>query len=537
MILLFLGMTIFSCQDEITEFASYENLDNIVTRNIMSRSVIPEQFDWENSDWMPTPPEQSPIPTPWIGQGSIASTYGLDIVNDRKKSEGWELMYSTFRHEGGPLVNPYFILYNKYRGIMRIFYYLTTSFVVPSSYVTSSLSIISNHSTSLLNFMGTEIIDKSSNQKTFSQILPAPTDGSSPLASNKWYMMQYEFAYDPTISSIPYDEIQISWSAGYCNITEYKFNGKATGTIKTSVGSNSELTSQIQNTQKNTIKGVVGGISLELLNKSETDDNGGNSLGIPNKIFKNVSNGVESIIKGASSGVFSGIAGIFNALFFNGESKSLDLSVDMDINLTGNSTEQGTFPSSPTSLWMPGTDFSSSVSGYIPLYNKPLGVFNMNTYLTYNIETTIQNHIVDNICTRIATFDVEFIPEYIYLLWNYIDINPEVKAIADIEKKSVDLLYIPLNDSTHIHKPTGEIRTETIGKYDNVYIFPSSVQYVMKISSTIKPHDKLTAPPFILGVRYVLEIKPKDGSPSSLIIKTFKLNPQMNITELPDYIY
>lgn len=116
MILLFLGMTIFSCQDEITEFASYENLDNIVTRNIMSRSVIPEQFDWENSDWMPTPPEQSPIPTPWIGQGSIASTYGLDIVNDRKKSEGWELMYSTFRHEGGPLVNPYFILYNKYRG-------------------------------------------------------------------------------------------------------------------------------------------------------------------------------------------------------------------------------------------------------------------------------------------------------------------------------------------------------------------------------------------------------------------------------------
>lgn len=40
-------------------------------------------------------------------------------------------------------------------------------------------------------------------------------------------------------------------------------------------------------------------------------------------------------------------------------------------------TPGGTFPSSPASIWMPGTDIASNVSGYLPLYNKPSGIFNL----------------------------------------------------------------------------------------------------------------------------------------------------------------
>lgn len=47
-------------------------------------SIIQQEFDWENADYMPTPEGMPAIPTPWTGQGSIAGTYDLDIINDRK---------------------------------------------------------------------------------------------------------------------------------------------------------------------------------------------------------------------------------------------------------------------------------------------------------------------------------------------------------------------------------------------------------------------------------------------------------------------
>ena len=127
------------CNNEIIDIEKHS------TAAITTRSVPTVWFDWENADWMPTPTGQSPIPSPWVGQGSIASTYGLDIVEDRKAIDGWELLYSTFDPNGvGQLINPYFILYNKYRGIMRIFIYITTQFVAQSSNIQDAISIISN---------------------------------------------------------------------------------------------------------------------------------------------------------------------------------------------------------------------------------------------------------------------------------------------------------------------------------------------------------------------------------------------------------
>ena len=107
-----------ACQDsvELTETSSQEV-------NLESRSVTPAYFDWETADFMPTPKGQARIDPPWHGQGSLAYMYGDDVLTDIKASDGWELLYSTFdANASAPLVNPYFILYNKYRGLMRIFF-------------------------------------------------------------------------------------------------------------------------------------------------------------------------------------------------------------------------------------------------------------------------------------------------------------------------------------------------------------------------------------------------------------------------------
>lgn len=89
---------------------------------MITRSVVPEEFDWEEADWMPTPPGQAMIPMPWGGQGSISGFYGLEIVNDYLKKDGWRLVYSTFRNYGEELVDPYFVMYNVYRGTLRVFF-------------------------------------------------------------------------------------------------------------------------------------------------------------------------------------------------------------------------------------------------------------------------------------------------------------------------------------------------------------------------------------------------------------------------------
>lgn len=152
---IFMSILLMGCKDEIND-------EFVNDMNLTTRSQIVPSFDWETIDWMPTPIGQAKIPAPWAGPGSITSVYGVDIVNDRKASDGWVLLYSTFdENSKSPLVNPYFILYNKYRGIMRIFFYTTTQFVSYSSFIKEGISINSSNGqgTSMLNFLGNSVVN------------------------------------------------------------------------------------------------------------------------------------------------------------------------------------------------------------------------------------------------------------------------------------------------------------------------------------------------------------------------------------------
>lgn len=269
-------------KDEIQSWSSLET-----TRE--TRAVIVPAFDWENADWMPTPPNQSRIPSPWVGQGSLASLYGMEIINDRKKINGWELMYSTFDAEApGPLVNPYFILYNKYRGTMRIFLYLTTQFVATSSYLQDGLSIASTHRTSMLNFMGQDIIDATKVSSEYQQIQPVPADGTAPLASNKWYMLEYDIAYDPNIESIPYDEIQLCWHLNYVDISDIKMFGTQIGTLNGTIGAatteKGNVIKSLKETGSSAGKALITGIGTKIVSDNTIDEKTGeNKLGLRNE--------------------------------------------------------------------------------------------------------------------------------------------------------------------------------------------------------------------------------------------------------------
>lgn len=274
----------------INSCSGYE-FDNIDMTKTQTRAVPTPLFDWENLDWMPTPSMQSQIPSPWSGQGSLVGTYGIDIINDRKACDGWELLYNTFdSNVTAPLVNPYFVLYNKYRGIMRIYLYLTTSFVTTSSYIQDGITIVSNYKTSILNYLGHDIVDLDKEpHKQYMQMQPAPIDGSLPLAANRWYMMQYELAYDPNLANIPYNDIQFSWTLNYYNVQQISLGGKITGNLNGTIGSASESNffKPLLGVGKIVGTGVLAGVGQNLItNNTINADTGENKLGLPNKVFK-----------------------------------------------------------------------------------------------------------------------------------------------------------------------------------------------------------------------------------------------------------
>lgn len=495
-----------SCSDNSIELTS-----TIQDGTASTRSLTPVSFDWENIDWMPTPLGQSQIPSPWVGAGSLVSTYGLEIINDRKASDGWELLYSTFNaNASGPLSNPYFILYNKYRGNMRIFLYLTAQFVTTSSYIQDGLSISSSHQTSLLNFLGKAVVDATQNSSNYQEIQPKPLDGSAPLASNRWYMMEYELAYDPNLALIPYNEIQLYWNLNYQAITEFDFGGQIEGKLNAIMGSSSSNNPIVAASTKlgNTVgTGVVAGVGqLFLKNATINAETGANTLGLSNGLFKLITKGVDSAVSGAVGGLPGAAIGLISAIIGGGSSpKPVSYNLDAKITLKGTGTAVGSFPSTPISFWIPGTNISSNAIGYIPLYNKSLGVFNFNGRPTIKTEITQDTYGVEyngqfEPCYYISEVKVKGGEDY----KSYLIINPEVSKIADISIKKQELMMI-----------WGEAIYANGG-----FIFePTNYE----LNPTEFTEDSRYYNPYYFAVRFTIGVKPKDGSPESTIIKTFRL--------------
>jgi hypothetical protein len=74
-------------------------------------------------------------------------------------------VYNSFDpNSPGPLEDPYFILYNRYRGLMRIYFFMTSQVSANSDYLVDGLTASTSGTTSLLNFLGNDIVDDSQNQ-------------------------------------------------------------------------------------------------------------------------------------------------------------------------------------------------------------------------------------------------------------------------------------------------------------------------------------------------------------------------------------
>lgn len=494
--------TLGACKSEDAE-------EYLCTSTKMAYSIIQEEFDWENADLMPTPAGVTPIPPPWIGQGSLVGTYDLDVINDRKKSEGWRLLYNSFSTDPNIYQqNPFFILYNEYRGIMRIFYYATDSFVQTSSNIIDNLSIVSSHSVKMFNFADKEIINGNDTKTSLQHIQPKPFDGSMPLASHRWYMAQYELAYNPDIMSIPYNQIAFNFNLNFIDVSDITLNGTEVSELKGTVGEQStgEFSKAFNSTLKNGGKAALSNISYSLLKKG-VDGNGKNVFGIKDATYQKILKKMGDAASSSVSGVWGAAAGLLNSILFGTKTSPTPIyaTINTEMKATGELSQKGAFPAMPITFYMPGTQIPSDAPGRLPLYNKPLGVFNingngLNIYVTHTKTQRIRHDDPYNpgepITESWETLTCGQLLDYSA----YLQFNPEIEKIADINILKQEVFA--MDKGGYIYNKT-EFKAYNSGEHGTVIEEIPDVQFYLY---------------------FAIEVKPKDGCPSTIISKTFYLD-------------
>lgn len=471
-----------------------------------SKAVPSEYFNWDNTDYVPTPPGYSKIHVPWYvgATGSITSVYSQDVYSDHKASDGWVLLYSTFSSTTYTQ-RPYFILYNKYRGLMRIYHYNDNSTLTTSSKVLAGINWEGNGigNNKVLGYLGNAIININSNNTSHYSVEPSPKNSSElPVSPYKWYMLQYEIAYDPliipTTSQTP---PTLSWYVNYNNITQFSLGGSLISRAPGKAGSY-DLTDSEIDLLSGTTK-TFGKVVYEALGNDALNTN----PGITSSFYNIYKTSWANILSSISGGSYSMISNFFGAVL-GGSSNgtTATMKIDATLKLNGTSTSSGSLFAG-TSIYMPGSlaqnrDGSYYVTtGLLPFYNKNLGVFNLlskpivpvlneNEYIDYSYpEPTPVKEVtfgwVDNS--------------------NKLIFNPEVTKNASVQVVQQDVVIIPIAGS-----PAYGNNPEIIdGNGTVAFINPSLVSALYYLDYT-------------KAVRFVIKVTPHSTStPPSYIIKTF----------------
>lgn len=493
-------LTFSSCSDQILD-------DTLYRSTPLHGLIVQEEFDWENADFMPTPEGREPIQTPWIGAGSLVGTYDSDVINDMSKSAGWVLLYNSFTKDPNAFTsNPYFILYNKYRGLMRIYYYVTDGFITTSSSVIDKIYIDSRKYIKLFSFADKEIIDNLESRYSLQHIQPKPYDGSMPVSAHRWYMAQYELAYDPQISTMSYNDIKFSFNLNYENISNIKLNGVASSELKGTIGEQSEgeLSKAFNKTLKEGGQAALANVSYEALKKSVKSD-GSNVFGIKKDRFDRILSSLGKVASNTLGGVFGSVTGLFSSIFSNSSDGPTPIyaTINTTMSADGSITNKGAFPSMPISFYMPGTAIPASAPGRHPLYNKPLGVFGIkelpSIYVTHSRTTRVRHDDPYNPGEAITESWESLSCGQPHDYSIYLQFNPEVEKIADIEVVHQEVFAM-----------------DSKGNFANLHYSVYNSGEHGTIVETI-PND------LSYYVLFVVEVSPKDGSPSSVITKTFRL--------------
>lgn len=505
-LLLLVSLILFLASCEKENFSKTQIQNSQKSSTTPTKSVPSEYFNWDNTDYVPTPTGYNKIHVPWYvgATGSITSVYTQDVYSDHKASDGWVLLYSTFSSTTYTQ-RPYFILYNKYRGLMRIYQYNDNQTLTTSSKILAGINWAGNGvgSNKVLNYLGSSIIDINSSNTAHYSVEPSPIKSAElPVSPNKWFMLQYEIAYDPSIApTTSQTPPTLSWYLNYNNITQFSLGGSLISRTPGKTGSFDLTDSEID-----LLSGVpksFGNVVYEAIGNTAFASNPMFST----PFFNMFKNSWANVLSSLSGGSFGMISNFFSAVLGgNSNGTTASMKIDATLKLNGTSSSSGSLFAG-TSIYMPGSlaikpDGSYYVTtGLLPLYNKNLGVFNLTSKPIVPV-LSINEYIDDSYPEPTTVVEATF---------GWVDnssrlvFNPEILNIATVKVVQQDVVVIPIGGS-----PAYGNNPEIFdGNGTTAFINPTTVSSLYYLD-------------YIKAVRFMIKVTPHNPStPPSYIVKTF----------------
>lgn len=389
-------------------------------------------WDWEKYDcniWAANIGQKISMQNPWCNQSQsdvVAIGNNLDYTRNR----GWVLLRRNFGHQGA--VNyPYFVLYNRFTGIIRVYFYISENIL----YTRHIVTLKTNKNNSLVSYSNQYAPNSDkyiSNQANgVNDIYVVSTSTGTKF---KWSVAEFNIAFDPNIQNAVYSGAELRFDIQ--GQIEFKMTANLNGTSASNGQTDYNLksfafvTKSIESPQTgmqkfisnaNKFMNLAKDVDSKQLHKDVMkayDDINGSALAptfVKNLasnskgIVSDIINGIGDVVPGAkaiSSALNIGekILGYFNPKkvttitvpeqngFITGTSTS---TVSTDYNLTLNGYITTEISQEIIVVKIPGTSNLQSSGGNLSYYNCPLGVFSLQN--TINLNRKSYSRYVGNI--------------------------------------------------------------------------------------------------------------------------------------------
>lgn len=419
----------------------WDSVDHLVykldTDDIKDNLVVP---------WMPGSTTSIGIPSDWIDLN-----YQNPDPNQRKYSEanGWRLVYSNLLFKGPH--DKYFVLYNKYTGIMRMFFIRLS---MPSQAISDKVfvGLRVKGSSSLLNF-ATEfplgMSDRQTDCATFFTPKSVVFDGSTVgFQTDQWYGMEVELAYDSNVLDSNLLYFGIESLNEFATTTSGGITGGITGNVVTTYSNSPELKFEINNSRTSTIKQNFNSAAVSIgqaisNGKSGSDSNFWNGIWnkvkskVPSIASSAVSDGISAIVSGGSSLATKALGFLTKSIFgASSGPMSSESKVDLGANLTINSTSETktvAVQSAINDLPLPGSSFQNV------LFDEKLGVWNLDVTPTIYVDMHAYSLFYTQSQDKSKSVATQVIYKY-YLSPCSLQINPSVSCDFNVANYSLDLV-------------------------------------------------------------------------------------------------
>lgn len=487
-----ISVCLFSCENisSVQEDFASTSADNpeLSGENlrIFNNPPIPSYaLNWETVYNLPHP--NLTIRAPWQIGSSIRISN--DILYDYKKVDGWELAYSTFSstYAENPL---FFVLYNKFRGLLRVYYYskndISTTF---SDYLVGNLTLMGSQYTSspVLNFASQSVINVNEKQLFAANLIPFKA------AAYTWYAFEYELAYDPNMASRFYTQLSAVLEIDGVNVTNVNLDGESStvldgGTFSNSSSLNINPNFSSSNTVYNNSVIVNGNTDADKL-----------------KIGSILKNGIKSAL---TSGLAGLAKNILSGLFTKTSSNSNVSKMMIDVN----STLTGTFEDD-LGIQYPHLAFTGTQS---PIgngtYSSPQGVFNLSNNPTIKVKKIHQrriNQYGEEIEPDIY-YSYEVIPSSVNFIWN----PAVIPSLGSVSNLKYEVILRDINQPVTFTSGTKE-------KSGSLAIVAGQL-----IKNNFYQQESI-------GVRISYKFTPSNGSNPVYNVKTFTATEQLENVYLP----